>query len=513
MDTIRCFNPFQQMVVDATNGSVNPCGYWRHDRACGNVHHSSLLDIWNSKIYQRTRAGLLSGDMVDSCHDCYAIKQGLRLQLQYDEAAEGETPPYSAYAANLRSLKEDLAEGRKTLRAKPLLLSMTFTHKCNIRCRHCCQEASRDLPLSREDIYSETMELASSLSYLIIGGGEPFADRYWQRFFADWREKVNPYLGLAVTTNATIITNDILKQLDRFRHVTLNVSFDGGTPEVYENVRIGADFNKVMSNVDKMADLARTKGHTSTCGMSMSVMKSNILDLPNFLKLSRAHSLLSGLSPVVSMPVHEALTIFNDARQETQGWRSMFAEARGMLTDDFLRPSYLNNGVSPEVKGLRDSYLPVLEMIYNSIPWVTIDLPMVEASGQIPCQLLEIASNLITAKRSGPYRKKPVLVLFPESEGYAVCRYYTDIDDKGVFRITVPPGVYRLGLINSMDMPERNIPWDLRVDDAGKVYFHKNNKQIIKAILKRWAKNLLPDSCLNLLYYRGRDIYKAIVKL
>ena len=511
---VRCFNPFQLMVVDATTGSVTPCCYWRHDPPCGNAHNSSLLNIWNGKNYRRVRAGMLSGDLAASCRECYALKQGAVLELNYDEAAEGEKSPYSEYAANLKRLKEDLAAGRTALRAKPLILSMTFTHKCNIRCRHCCQEATRDLPLSREGLYSETMDLAPFLSCLIIGGGEPFADPYWRRFFADWREELNPYLGLAASTNGTVITEDVLKQLSRFRQLTLNISFDGGTPEVYEKIRVGADFHKVTANVDKLADLARSKGRPSTCGMTMSVMKSNILDLPNFLKLCRRHRLPGGLSPVVDMPVHEALTMFNDARQETQGWRAMFDEVREMLTDDFLRPIYFGNEGRPEAQGLRDTYLPFFEAVRNSIPWPIIDSPAVSVRGRLPAPLIKMAAGLRKPKKNRPYRESPVLALFPKAEEYARCRYYADVDAEGKFFIAAPPGVYGLGLISSStDWPVRNTPWCLAVREAGggdgSIIF--NRKIIIKGVMKIWAKYLLPEGWLKL-YRRGRDFMKRRLK-
>ncbi|MDL2279103.1 radical SAM protein [Desulfovibrio sp. OttesenSCG-928-G11] len=497
LDKLPCYNPWQQMVVDATTGVVTPCGYWHGNESCGNVHNTSLLEIWNSRVYQRLRKGLATGDLKSAgCVNCYALKQKTNFSLTYDEDIDSQNSGDSPYKRNIAVLKKEVNAGAKILTARPTILSMTFTHKCNIRCLHCCQQETRNLPLQREGIYQETMELIPTLVQLIIGGGEPFADPHWQRFFNEWSNESNPYLCLAVTTNGTLINNAVVNELSRFKHVAFNVSFDGGTKEVYEKIRVGADFDKVLANVDRMKTITDQKGRPSCSGISMSVMKSNLKTLPDFFQMASQHRLLPGLSPVIVLPVHEALTMFNNAKKDTRDWRKALDKAKNLLTNDFLRPLYEANN-SRATSGFWDNrYRHIFEAIENSIPWEIIDLPAYEVKAQLPRHILEEARVLrkpaAATSQKMPYSQKPVLVLFPKREDFNVCRYYADLEEDGSWNACLPNDTYRLGIINSMDTPVVTVQELIMEANQGKITFHRIEAAGIEKLKRVIPKQIRP---------------------
>ena len=144
----RCHLPWQEMIIHA-NGTVEPCCYWTaHGNAnppLGNINDNSIEEIWNNDNYQKLRRNMSRGDLEQAgCANCFAVKQGQTLGLEYDK--DCELPQYSStpYASNVRALKEEIARGATELAAKPTIVSVTASHKCNLACRHCWQNASRD---------------------------------------------------------------------------------------------------------------------------------------------------------------------------------------------------------------------------------------------------------------------------------------------------------------------------------------------------------------------------------
>jgi radical SAM protein with 4Fe4S-binding SPASM domain len=332
--TPRCHIPWQQMVIDSS-GAVVPCCYWgaygNSNPPVGNLSIQSIEEIWNGEGFQRLRDGMANGDLqAAGCDRCYALQQGLAMGFECDPDYEDDiTTPY---AQNMRTLRNEISAGATVLEAKPTIVSYTPSHRCNIRCTHCYQESTRTMEIDRAEADEEVARLAPYLTRLVAGGGEPFLLPIWREFLERFDLSVNPYLDFSTTTNATIITDRILNGLSRFKKVTINVSLDG-TGAAYERVRIGAQFNQVATNIRRLKLVAgRSRSPTSTVGVTMCVMKSNILDLSRFLRFARDEELPCGISPVISMPPDENLRCFNDhPAREMAGWQDAIDAAEAEL--------------------------------------------------------------------------------------------------------------------------------------------------------------------------------------
>jgi radical SAM protein with 4Fe4S-binding SPASM domain len=342
----RCHIPWQQMVIDST-GYVAPCCYWsaidNTNDAIGNINEQSLDEIWNGEGFQKLRAGMARGDLkAAGCANCYAVKQGMGLAFEYDSDCENEIAPNgersngTPYAENIRILKQEIAAGATVLQAKPTIVSFTPSHRCNIRCTHCYQESTRTVEIGRARADQEVMELAPYLVRLVAGGGEPFLLPIWNKFLNNFDLLQNPYLDFSTSTNATIVSDKIAEGLARFKKLTINVSLDG-TGAAYERVRIGANFVKVRDNIRRIKGIVAGARHTqSAVGVSMCVMKSNIVDLPNFVRFCTEENLSFGLAPVATMPLDESLRSFNDPQQDRRGWASAIDEAEQLVQTLYL---------------------------------------------------------------------------------------------------------------------------------------------------------------------------------
>src|SRR5438105_13102724 len=143
----RCHLPRQEMSVHA-KGTVEPCCYWTaHGNAnppLGNINDNSIDEIWNNANYQKLRHHMLRGELEEAgCANCYAIKQGQGLGLEYDKDCKLPRYADTPYAANIKLLKEEIRRGATRLGAKPTIVTVTASHDGNLDCRHCGQHGSR----------------------------------------------------------------------------------------------------------------------------------------------------------------------------------------------------------------------------------------------------------------------------------------------------------------------------------------------------------------------------------
>jgi MoaA/NifB/PqqE/SkfB family radical SAM enzyme len=418
------------MVIDAS-GTVNPCCYWSAygnlNPACGNLNETPLLEIWNGPVYQNLRRNMARGDLkAAGCANCLALRQGNVMGLQFDPDADQENPPGSPYAKNLQVLREEIARGSAVLQAKPTIVSLTASYACNFRCIHCYQDATRRLRIQRESAVDEVLALVPVLDQIIPGGGEPLLHPLWRKFLTSAEISSNPYLQLATTTNASLVKDDILAGMARFKRLALNVSLDGGTKAVFETVRLNGRWEQVVANIDRMIELVRRKGLPSFVSVTMSVMKANLRDIPNLVEFAVRRGITFGLSPVISMPVDQSLTCFNDPAIETAGWREAIGEAK----DRFERLSMELHGSLP----LPHTHFDVLQ---QTIPWDILDRPHFRVEGSVPPRMVRNCWK--------QFGRQVLVGFFPVVERrIQECRYYAPLTGNRC-QVSLPEGEYALG--------------------------------------------------------------------
>jgi len=425
----RCHIPWQQMVIDA-DGTVNPCCYWSAygnlNPACGNLNETPLLEIWNGPVYQNLRRNMAKGDLAAAgCARCLSLRQGNVMGLQYDPDADREVPAVSSYAKNLQVLREEIVGGAAVLQARPTVVSLTASYACNFRCIHCYQDAARERRLRREAAVDEVLTLVPVLAQIIPGGGEPLLHPLWRRFFNDSGLSANPYLQLSITTNASLVNDEVLAGLARFKRLALNVSLDGGSKAVFETVRRNGRWEQVVGNIDRMIELARRKGPPSFVSVTMSVMKANFLDIPNLVTFAAQRGITFGLSPVVSMPVDQSLTCFNDPATETAGWRDALREAETRFAS--------SSPQTPEGPPQHTHF----RVVEQCVPWKVLDQRHEVVEGVVPERILR--------KCWKQFGREVLVGFFPVVGGrLQECRYNAPVID-GRYRVSLPEGEYALG--------------------------------------------------------------------
>jgi mycofactocin radical SAM maturase len=119
----------------------------------------------------------------------------------------------------------------------PICLTWELTYACNLACRHCLSSSGRRDP--RELTTDEAKAVIDELErmqvfYVNIGGGEPtIRPDFWE--IVDYATA--HHVGVKFSTNGSRITPQVAASLAASDYVDVQISLDGATPEVNDDVR------------------------------------------------------------------------------------------------------------------------------------------------------------------------------------------------------------------------------------------------------------------------------------
>ena len=172
-----------------------------------------------------------------------------------------------------RSLTDDFKLGLEA----PICLTWELTYACNLACRHCLSSSGRRNPaeLSTEECFGVVDELQRlGVFYVNLGGGEPMLRR---DFFDIVNYSTDHDVGVKFSTNGTYIDAAAARRLASMDYLDIQVSIDGATAAVNDNVRGGGSFAAARSAMDHLAaaDFGAFK-------ISVVVTRQNVDQLDDF---------------------------------------------------------------------------------------------------------------------------------------------------------------------------------------------------------------------------------------
>ncbi len=137
--------------------------------------------------------------------------------------------------------------------AGPFEIVWNFTYQCNLRCKHCYENAgnTKRKELSTEEA-KEVLDILSHISgiglpALSFSGGEPLARKDFFELAAYARKRIG-YVSIA--SNGTLITKDNAKKIKDAGIDYVEISIDGATPQVHNEFRgVPGAFEKAMRGV------------------------------------------------------------------------------------------------------------------------------------------------------------------------------------------------------------------------------------------------------------------------
>lgn len=188
-----------------------------------------------------------------------------------------------------------------------------ITDNCNLSCRHCYYiDASSE---RREHISDETILgflkdfTLSGGEKVILSGGEPLLRKdVLEKIF-----KANPQLSYTILTNAILIDDEAASLISPYK-VSVQISIDGSTEIIHDNIRGAGAFSRALHGIDVL--MRRGLGdRVTTC---TTIMKNNISDLKNIIKLAQK----IGVRHVRFIPLQKegrACRSWNDLHEEMLG--------------------------------------------------------------------------------------------------------------------------------------------------------------------------------------------------
>jgi len=269
-----------------------------HDRVFG------LKDAFNSPQLRRTRLQMLAGERPAACGFCYSC-----------EDDGGDSHRLAMNREMIRYLDGPELIGRTAddggIDAVPIFLDLRFGNTCNLECIMCSFPTTSKLgagaaprwttanidPYRDEDLWAEFREIAPDLRFIYFAGGEPFLQPQHARMLRlIIDQQVAPQVSLRYNSNLTVLPDGIFDLLGQFRQVIIAASCDG-TGEAFERIRLGAGWEKFVSN------LREARRHVSVV-LDASPQRENVANLPELIGFAAAEGVPIRLENFVHFP-HE----------------------------------------------------------------------------------------------------------------------------------------------------------------------------------------------------------------
>jgi MoaA/NifB/PqqE/SkfB family radical SAM enzyme len=287
-----CYAPTTSMYFDQM-GDVRACCQ-NTGGLLGNIREQSIREVWESAGADRLRDALAARDFSVGCGFCKW------------QADEGGSSPFA------RGF--DRFEVRSQHPTWPRQMEFSMTNSCNLQCVMCNGDWSSSIRAHREQrpplptVYHDAFfeELAEFLPHLeraVFLGGEPFLGKEPLRVM-EMLTEIAPTVPVSVTTNATQWSPRIEQICDRLP-ISFVVSLDGITKDTYESIRVGADFDEVMGNIDRFIAIAHKKG--TEVSIAHCLMRPNWHEFIDLLLFAETKELAAvGINSVV-FPTHLSL--------------------------------------------------------------------------------------------------------------------------------------------------------------------------------------------------------------
>ena len=156
-----------------------------------------------------------------------------------------------------------------------------ITLQCNLRCVHCLSAAGS--PCADELSTDECLKLIGQLARLKVfqvnvGGGEPFVREDFLDLLCHAHERG---IVTCVSTNGTQMDSGLARRLSRLPMLYLQVSLDGATPEVNDQIRGRGTYKRILEA------LALLAGHGVPFSINAVLTRLNFTQLDHLRQLAK----------------------------------------------------------------------------------------------------------------------------------------------------------------------------------------------------------------------------------
>jgi len=204
--------------------------------------------------------------------------------------------PKISYKKFTNSIETGLANGRL-----PLLVEFDITYRCNLKCVHCYIGRSNSRKeMNTEGIINVIDKIADAgCLWMLLTGGEPLIREDFEEIYVYMKKK-----GFIITlfTNAALITEEIVRLLDRWRPFVVEATIYGMTPATYEIVTgVKGSLEKCIGGIKLLAE---NKIPLKLKTVALTVNKEEI---PAMKKFARGFGLELRVDPFINPRIDGSL--------------------------------------------------------------------------------------------------------------------------------------------------------------------------------------------------------------
>ncbi|WP_030437188.1 radical SAM protein [Actinoplanes subtropicus] len=234
----------------------------------------------------------------------------------------------------------------------PEHLQVEITSACNLRCTMCLVRyrppVNKLAGAMRPELFRRLVDEVPVRRLTLQGLGEPLLSPYLPEMIAT---AVGRGIRVGFNSNATLLTGRRARELVESGLDWLHVSLDGAGPAVYEAIREGASFDRVVGNLAGLVRAKRELGSaTPWIRVVFVAMRDNVADLPGLARLLarigvdelRVQNLSHDFADTDPAGAYREIREFTAGQalwsdQDTERARSMFAEAARVAAPAGLR--------------------------------------------------------------------------------------------------------------------------------------------------------------------------------
>lgn len=256
-----CNAPFTSLYFKP-DGLIKPCCAHKNEFAFGKYPQQSIKKILHSKTRKKLQKKVIKRDLSYGCDICH------------------ENIEIGNFSGTMAATYKRFSPASKW----PKTLEFELSHFCNLDCIMCELHTSKH---ENHTIYSnpflkEIKPLLAHAEATSFMGGEPFLIPIYKNIW-DMIANYNPHCNVHIQSNGTIY-NDYIQELLTQLKIHIGISIDAIDKKLYEKIRRGANFDKVMENIYRINKLTNKYGRS--INFSVCPMQINLQEIPQLFELS-----------------------------------------------------------------------------------------------------------------------------------------------------------------------------------------------------------------------------------
>ena len=178
----------------------------------------------------------------------------------------------------------EIANKKTILKSKPRNLMVVLSNKCNIACIMCLTSRSKwELPKERLD---EIILMFPYLERIMWQGGEVL----FLPYFKDVLKIALKYPNMrqSMITNLQLADRETMELIVK-NSIEVTISIDGVSKNIYEKIRRGASFEKLVDNINTLNDIRNKIKNKVILNMNVVVMNENFKTLSMFVDFAHKY--------------------------------------------------------------------------------------------------------------------------------------------------------------------------------------------------------------------------------